>query len=189
MQSAMDCDYAPAIFHVGTMFLDGPKNGGFLEKNQKKGIEYYKAAAKLGFAEAQYNLGLLCYYGDNGVTKNDRLALEHTRQAAAQGHEAAQDFLCMIDESYTPPSAQADDEADEDGKVRWVAVAWRMRGSSRSRGTALPALLGAHTFPRLPTTPCRKRRRAGAEARRRRRTAGAATATMPPPPTTTQQHQ
>ena len=36
MHAAMDCDYAPAIFHLGTMYLDGPKNGGFLRKDQKK---------------------------------------------------------------------------------------------------------------------------------------------------------
>ena len=53
-----------------------------------------------------------------------------------------------------------------------VAVARRMRGSSRSHGTALPALLGAHTCPRLPTHTLQKKKKSRRGGKKKKKNGG-----------------
>ena len=59
-------------------------------KNQhKEAFGYYKLAAELGNADAQYMLGLL-YSNGQGVEQDQREAVKWYRKAAEQGHKSAQ---------------------------------------------------------------------------------------------------
>ena len=52
--------------------------------NYKKAFEWYKKAAKQGFAKAQYNLGIM-YQNGQGVDVNYKKAFEWYEKAAEQG--------------------------------------------------------------------------------------------------------
>ena len=74
-----------ALFRMGVFHLDGL---GPVEKDPKKAAEYFYESAKLGYAQAQYNLACLFSEG-RGVMKDDAAALFWYLQAAKQGDSAA----------------------------------------------------------------------------------------------------
>ena len=74
-----------ALFRMGVFYLDGM---GPIEKNAKKAAEYFYESAKLGYAQAQYNLACLFSEG-RGVMKDDAAALFWYLQAAKKGDAAA----------------------------------------------------------------------------------------------------
>ena len=51
-------------------------------------VEWYEKAAKQGYANAQFNLGVMYEHG-NGVEQSDSLAMRWYGRAAAQGDEGA----------------------------------------------------------------------------------------------------
>ena len=57
--------------------------------NYKQAAVWFRKAAELGLADAQYNLALICYDG-LGITQNYPEALSWFTQAAEQGHVESQ---------------------------------------------------------------------------------------------------
>jgi soluble lytic murein transglycosylase-like protein len=57
-------------------------------RDYARAVEMYCAAAKLGYADAQYALGWM-YANGRGVTRNDAYAAQLFQTAAEQGHEQA----------------------------------------------------------------------------------------------------
>ena len=57
-----------------------------------KAVEWFSKAANQGHCDAQYQLGL-CYYYGYGVWPDAEVADTWLRQAAAQGHTAAQALI------------------------------------------------------------------------------------------------
>ena len=74
-----------ALFRMGVFHLDGL---GPIEKNEKKAAEYFYESAKMGYAQAQYNLASLFAEG-RGVMKDDAAALFWYLQAAKNGDAAS----------------------------------------------------------------------------------------------------
>jgi TPR repeat protein len=67
--------------------------GEGMEKSEEEfAIAYFKKSAELGFAEAQYDLGVRYIVG-RGVPKNEATGLEWYKKAAAQGYKEAIDAL------------------------------------------------------------------------------------------------
>ena len=72
-----------AFYKIGRHF----ENGKGVKKNMKKALKFYKQAAALGDAEAEFCLGY-CYWRLSEVVKQDLLeALKWFMLAAKQGHE------------------------------------------------------------------------------------------------------
>jgi len=80
-----------------------------------KAVECYRKAADMGFAKAQYNLGV-CYYHGKGVTKNDVKAAEWWQKAADQGHTDAKHNLGVLknNNSQSAPAPQGNPQAAND---------------------------------------------------------------------------
>ena len=74
-----------ALFRLGVFALDGM---GPIEKNPQKAADYFYQSAKMGYAQAQYNLACLFSEG-RGVMKDDAAALYWYLQAAKNGDAAA----------------------------------------------------------------------------------------------------
>ncbi len=109
-EAPYDVDAAMEIYqslkdYRGGSLLDG-KNAGRIyaglgdcylaKKKNMSAAKNYKAAAKAGYAEGQYQLGL-CYDTGTGVFKNRKKAMKWLLSAAVQGHseaKAAWDRLC-----------------------------------------------------------------------------------------------
>jgi len=58
-------------------------------------VELFKKAAEQGHVDAQNNLGAMYFTGD-GVTRDEKKAIEWFEKAAAQGNEDAQANLDAI---------------------------------------------------------------------------------------------
>ena len=56
----------------------------------KKAFELYQKAADQGYAEAQYQLGVMYWDGRGGTPQDDNKSLEFIQKAADQGHSYAQ---------------------------------------------------------------------------------------------------
>ena len=63
--------------------------GDGVDVNYKKAIEWYKKAAEQGYADAQYNLGIM-YENGHGVDQDDSMAMRWYAKAAAQGFRGAE---------------------------------------------------------------------------------------------------
>jgi len=61
-------------------------------KDDVKAVRFHRLAAELGFAEAQYDLGVRCILG-LGTPKDEKAGLEWYRKAAAQGWPEAIEAL------------------------------------------------------------------------------------------------
>lgn len=81
MRSAATQEYAAAQFYFGRL---REKEGQYQEA-----VKWYEQAAKQGFPEAEYNLGVMYYWG-KGVSEDKERALEWTAKAAKQGVIEAQ---------------------------------------------------------------------------------------------------
>ena len=64
-------------------------------KNEKKAIEWFLKAAEQGNAVAQSKLGIVYFYGTNGVKRNENKGREWYLKAAEQGHTNAQFNLAL----------------------------------------------------------------------------------------------
>ena len=58
-------------------------------------MEWYRKVAKRGYADAEFNLGVM-YEKGWGVEKNESTAVEWYRKAAEQGHPSAQLHLGVM---------------------------------------------------------------------------------------------
>ena len=60
-----------------------------------KGVRYLEAAARSGYTEAQYALGIVFYKGSPscGINRNAELSSQYMRQAASNGSAKAQRFI------------------------------------------------------------------------------------------------
>lgn len=67
-------------------------NNSGVTKNPEKAAYYFRRAADLGFAKAQYNLGR-CYYHGIGVPMDMEKSREWISKAAAQGNQEAAAFM------------------------------------------------------------------------------------------------
>ena len=62
------------------------------EGNYESALEYWTKAAKLGDAEAHYNLAIM-YHNGEGVVKDNKTEIYHLEQAAIAGHPVARNNL------------------------------------------------------------------------------------------------
>ena len=67
------------------------------------------AAGKQKFSEAQYSLGLLLIEGGEGIKKNTVEGLKHLKDAAAQDHQLAKEYL----RKRTGANEKADDSTGQ----------------------------------------------------------------------------
>lgn len=74
-----------ALFQMGVFYLDGM---GPIKKNPEKAAEYFYESAKLGYAQAQYNLACLFAEG-RGILKDEAAAMFWYLEAAKNGDAAA----------------------------------------------------------------------------------------------------
>lgn len=81
---AADKGHIESIANLGVMF-DGIGN-------KHEAFNYYKIAAEKGHPGAQFNLGVSYYCGE-GVSKDDKEALNWIKKAANQGYEPAINML------------------------------------------------------------------------------------------------
>lgn len=84
-QKAAESKNPQALFRMGVFYLDGM---GPIEKDPVKAAKNFYEAAKMGYAQAQYNLAILFSEG-RGVMKDDAAALFWYLQAAKNGDAAA----------------------------------------------------------------------------------------------------
>jgi uncharacterized protein len=61
------------------------KNGNGVVQDYAEAVKWYRLAAEQGYADAQYNLGLMYDYG-NGVVQDYAEAVKWYRLAAEQGN-------------------------------------------------------------------------------------------------------
>lgn len=83
--AAAEAGDADAQLQVGFAYATG--NG--VEKDEKKGFEWYMKAAGQGNVQALYNIGNAYFYG-RGVAKDQATATPYYYTAARQGHAGAQ---------------------------------------------------------------------------------------------------
>jgi TPR repeat protein len=70
-------------------------NGLGVARDEAEAARWYKKAAELGDAEAQFKLGNMFYQGD-GVPKDNVEARRWYRMAADQGHAESQRALQLL---------------------------------------------------------------------------------------------
>jgi len=96
------CGYVKSIFSVGLAHV----NGYGTPTDILKGIEYLECAAKLNYAEAEFELG--CTLLEDGPLHDERKGEELITRAAYQGHAAAQVKKAkLISKKALPASSQA----------------------------------------------------------------------------------
>jgi len=96
------------------------EHGEGVPRDAKKAAELYCQAAKLGDAEALYNLGWM-YANGRGLPRDDELAAYLFGAAAAQGHQASLRMLRFLGhaearqpECLRPPMQWQSDESEDD---------------------------------------------------------------------------
>ena len=109
------------------------EHGEGVPKDARRAIDLYCQAAKLGDAEAQYNLGWI-YANGRGVARDDALAALFFDLAAKQGHEHAMRMQkvvgtdtaptpeCLKDKPPPVESAQLEAAEQSDTAAAFVAV-------------------------------------------------------------------
>ncbi len=80
------------LYRFGTLY-------DFIIQDTDTAISYYKQAADLGYATANYRLGVIYYLG-KGVEQNYHKAWRYLNLAAQQNYVIAQKFLITIDKSH-----------------------------------------------------------------------------------------
>jgi len=88
-----------------------------VEKNYAEAVEWYRAAARQGNADAMFALGICSYYG-NGVPQSTEIALYMYERAAARGHKKAKEFIAAAgaraassEAAISRPSPQSESDA------------------------------------------------------------------------------
>ncbi len=87
---------AYAMYSLGYCLLYAQGCENTLQR-AREGCRWLRKAALLGDAEAQYELGK-AYQEGRGVVNNPRLAVKWLRNAAHQGHDAAQQFMAGLEQ-------------------------------------------------------------------------------------------
>ena len=80
------------VYNMATFYIEGH---GF-QKDLAKGAEYLTQAAQQGLPAALFNLGRMYQLG-KGVPQDNQEAKRLFRQASAQGHQLATDFLIKME--------------------------------------------------------------------------------------------
>ena len=75
-------------------------NGYGVPENDAEAVKWYRKAAEQGFAQAQYNLGVMYYFGE-GVSVNSIKAYMWWSLAMEQGNELATENLNIIKEKMS----------------------------------------------------------------------------------------
>ena len=88
---------AMSAFTLGRIY-DG---SGLVETDLSKAAGYYQMAAKLGEPQAMFNLGHM-YLNDEGVPKDEEIAMEWIRKAGEAGNPSAVAMLAKQDASGKP---------------------------------------------------------------------------------------
>ncbi len=97
-------------------------------KDFETAAKHFKAAAELGYAVAQCNLGNLLLNGRDGVEKDEAEAVKWFRKAAKQGNRAAQ---CLLGDCYAEGRGIEQDEAEA---VKW----YRKAAHTKKHNPGLP---------------------------------------------------
>ena len=82
-------DWPDAQYRLGVMYEKGIGTG----KDVAKATQLYRSAAEHGYAEAQNLMGILYSTGSNGITEDDKQALDWFQKAAGQGFAKAEKNL------------------------------------------------------------------------------------------------
>ena len=82
------------MFDLGQMYYYGEG----VEQSYEKSFEYFKQAAHLGLADAQFNLGVMYLKGE-GVEEDITKAKQWLVAAAAQGEKESLCVLKVIDQN------------------------------------------------------------------------------------------
>jgi TPR repeat protein len=84
--SLFGIDVMPTVPKAEQYFQEGAMYhaGDGVEQNAAKAVDYFKKAAELGHAQAQYNLALCCMNGI-GTEQSDTEAVKWLKKAAEQG--------------------------------------------------------------------------------------------------------
>lgn len=69
------------------------RNGWGTSQNIKEAVNHYSIAAQKHNSCAQYSLGMIYFYGENGIPKNEKLAYHLFEHSAKNGNEDAQKWL------------------------------------------------------------------------------------------------
>src|SRR5215471_12966334 len=104
-------DRIPALIEQGRAY----EHGEGVPRNVSRAVDLYCEAARLGNAEAQFDLGWI-YANGRGVPRNDALASLFFEMAAGQGHVYAEKML-----AYVGPPAEELPECMRDRTVFAVA--------------------------------------------------------------------
>jgi uncharacterized protein len=78
-----------ARFNLGMAYY----NGDGVPRDALKASQWLKLAVMQNFSEAKYSLGLLLIEGEGGIQKNTNEGLKLLREAAAQDHQLAKEYL------------------------------------------------------------------------------------------------
>jgi TPR repeat protein len=89
-----------ARFNLGMAYY----NGDGVPRDALKASQWLKLAVMQNFSEAKYSLGLLLIEGEGGIQKNTNEGLKFLREAAAQDHQLAKEYLKKR-EGFDPASA------------------------------------------------------------------------------------
>ena len=89
-----------ARFNLGMAYY----NGDGVPRDALKASQWLKLAVMQNFSEAKYSLGLLLIEGEGGIQKNTNEGLKLLREAAAQDHQLAKEYLKKR-EGFDPASA------------------------------------------------------------------------------------
>ncbi len=82
-------DWPDAQYRLGYMYEKGIGTG----KDTAKAVQLYRSAAEHGYPEAQNLMGILYATGTNGVTQEDKQAIDWFQKAADQGFAKAEKNL------------------------------------------------------------------------------------------------
>ena len=91
-----------ARFNLGMAYY----NGDGVPRDALKASQWLKLAVMQNFSEAKYSLGLLLIEGEGGIQKNTNEGLNLLREAAAQDHQLAKEYLKKR-EGFDPSNPQA----------------------------------------------------------------------------------
>ena len=78
-----------ADYNLGTLYYFGC---GTMPKNHKKAFELFEKSARVDYAPALYNLGIM-YLNGESVAKNENIALMYIKKAAKQKYQLAVDYM------------------------------------------------------------------------------------------------
>jgi uncharacterized protein len=116
-EKAANAEDPEALYSLGLVLKRGREQKRFVfgrkvRTDRRKGFEYIRRSAELGYAPAQAALAAYYFYGDGEelffgdlVKKNPRTALEWALKAAGQGNAGGQQLAGNIFEDSKPPLA------------------------------------------------------------------------------------